>query len=367
MIWNRDFLTKAQRRFLQKQHHLRKRSTRGHEARKRGRNGPSGKGSPQVHHEHRVTHLSPQGLSFDEFPEETARWMMRLREIFRANSTSQICIDLRPLEKLGPAAALVLTAEMNRSVMLSPRARCAVYMPLNEGPKDLLGEIGFYRYFSQMRPKWNPKTNQKRFFLEHIHGGGIDREAAVRIVQHLQNHRPKGQEKSALYEALIEGMKNSCEWGYGQEEKGYRLWWALAYRDEESGEMAYCLYDQGRTIPTTIRELRFTLARLKKHGVVLSSSRLVERAVVRGHYSRTGKKNRGTGLPSLKHLIDKAGQGRMVILSREAYLRFSSGQVVAERRDFQKQNQLFGTLVSWLLVPAQPNYHPSHENDLFNR
>jgi hypothetical protein len=270
---DRSTLTSAQYRRLRDITLQVNRSRRGNEDRREKRQKV-----PKAHGGNVVTHTSLAVLSFNEAPEETAKWLMALREKATTRERTILKVDLAPLQSLGPAAALVLTAEMRRATALSPSLLFQARMPASVGPRDLLGEIGFYKYFPGMRPSWKRPEGRRRFYLEHLFGHRIDREAVVKIVQHLQNHRPRSPEGSALYEALTEGIKNSIEWGYGKDYKGYNLWWALAYRDEESGEMAYCLYDQGKTIPATIREIGMSFRNIRRLATAKSSS-LVTRAI----------------------------------------------------------------------------------------
>jgi hypothetical protein len=356
----------ALRRRLRRQAWPRKLSARGQIRRHRHRaKGNYRRTAPQKHPK-TVVHLScPPILSFEQVPEEMAAWMMKLRATL-TGCADEVVIDHRPLEFIGSAAALVLIAEMFRGNQLVQRVRCRAWLPTASCPKDLLGEIGYYDYFPGMRPSWVKPTGQQRYYLRHRRGEAVDTAAAQAIQQHLLNHRPGGREKFALYEALVEVMNNAHEWGYDRAVSGYRSWWVLGYRDEESGEISYTFYDQGRTIPTTIRDLRLR-ERLKRLPT-LRSSKLIERAIIKGRYSRTGKGNRGNGLPALKHLIDKAGQGRMLLMSREALLRFLPGAKIADRRDLPETNRLHGTLISWLLVPSQkPQSQANHENDLFSQ
>jgi len=354
--------TGSVRRKLKRQAYCRRRSRAGNKPKRQRRRRKMNSAKPQKHARTVIKLSCPQILSFEQVPETTAAWMMKLRAALTGNA-DEVFIDHRPLEFIGSAAALVLIAEMYRGNALHPGMRCKAWLPTASGPRDLLGEIGYYDYFPRMRSCWVKPVGRKRFYLKHLKGEAVDSRAAQTIQQHLLNHRPGGKEKHALYEALVEGMNNAHEWGYGRTETGYRSWWILGYRDEDTGEISYSFYDQGRTIPVTIRELRLG-DRLRR--MVLSSSKIVERAIIKGRYSRTGKRNRGNGLPALKHLIDKAGQGRMLLLSREAFLQFHPNQTIAERRDFPEKFRLHGTLISWLLVPRSSLPQQPHEDDLFD-
>ena len=128
--------------------------------------------------------------------------------------------------------------------------------------------------------------------------------------------------------------------GYGNRTIGYRSWWLLGYRDTESGEIAYCFYDQGVGIPATIRPRLPDRIR----SLFPSGSRLIRRAVQLGHYSRTGKPSRGRGLPTLHRFIESAARGELLIFAGESRCIFRSGQKPL-LDDFSERLQ--GTLISW--------------------
>ncbi len=284
--------------------------------------------------------ICPATLDFGSDPVDTVKFMMDVRAALTQGEYSRILIDHAALRNLSPSAALVLIAEMFYAQQFAPSVELLCKFPKTPAVRDLLGQIGYFKYFPAV--SWSAPPGGARFFLEHRRGEGVDRDAARVLLDHL---RTTGKlSSSLLYEALAEGMQNAAEWGYENRQTGYRLWWLLGYRDASTGEIAYCFYDQGAGIPATIRtRLSDRVAFLRPKG-----SQLIRRAVIAGHYSRTGKPSRGRGLPTLKRFIDAAAAGELLIHSRESQCIFRTGH---KPRLSDYSVLLRGTLISWTFQP----------------
>jgi hypothetical protein len=285
---------------------------------------------------HRLTLVSPPELGFFDYPEQTIQFLMAIRIAAKRGKHREIVIDHSALTDLSAAAALTLIAELFMAQYSQPHCTLICKFPRDSAVRDLLGLIGYYQYFPAVR--WTPPTGSTRFYLAHRYGEGVDQKAASELISHL---RTVGRlPSSRLYEALIEGMQNATEWGYGNRIAGYRRWWLLGYRDSQTGEISYCFYDQGAGIPVTIRK------RLKDRVMLLSptGSQLIRKAVVAGHYSRTRRPTRGRGLPTLKRFVDEAASGRLLIQSRESRCVFATGKT-PHLSDFEQCLQ--GTLITW--------------------
>ncbi len=257
-----------------------------------------------------------------------------------------VIIDHRPLESLSPAAALVLLATLYRANYLRRNALVIDLMiPSVPGPRDLLGQIGYYRYCSNV--EWRSPEVSPRYFLEHRKGTKVQTGVAEEICQTFTDEAIGGRGKmQRLYEALIEGMGNAEEWGYGKKPGGYQMWWVIAYRNDASGEIGYSFYDQGNGIPATIRRKRTWSEYLPFMSP--KDSELVIRGVVEGRFSRTKIMGRGTGLPRLLKFIDDGADGELLIFSDRCRCVFKHGRA-PEKGDYSIA--LRGTLISWSFRP----------------
>lgn len=281
-------------------------------------------------------------MDFVENAEKTAEFLMNLRRMATAGVHDLVRIDHRGLCKLSPDAALMMTAELCYSMYLNPRLQFKVDFPVDKACKELLGEIGYYKYF--LMPQWRGLSGQSRFYLSHQRGEEVNGELARATINHLRESADLPAQ--ALYDALTEGMQNASEWGYAKRKEGYRSWWLLGYRDNVTKEVAYCFYDQGATIPTTImtrKRDRFPLFTTK-------GSRLIQKAASKPYSSTRDEKRRGRGIPTLKRFVDDAGWGRLLIFSRESLYIHEKGKD-DHLADFKKK--LNGTLLSWTFRPPQ--------------
>jgi anti-anti-sigma regulatory factor len=336
----------SNKKLRQARHHraLQRRARRKAERRKRRKQGgrqvttfdPSSF-AKAILPKHRLILTSPAELGFFDFPEQTIRFLMAIRSAAKKGKHSEIVIDHSDLVDLSAAAALTLIAELFMAQYSQPKCTLICKFPRDSAVRNLLGLIGYYKYFPAVQ--WTAPTGSTRFYLAHRYGEGVDQKAASELISHL---RTVGRlPSSRLYEALIEGMQNATEWGYGNRVAGYRRWWLLGYRDSQTGEISYCFYDQGAGIPVTIRK------RLKDRVKFLSptGSQLIRKAVVAGHYSRTRRPTRGRGLPTLKRFVDEAASGRLLIQSRESRCVFTTGKK-PKLDDFEREC-LQGTLITW--------------------
>lgn len=263
--------------------------------------------------------------------------MEEFRRAVSGRKITSLLVDQRELVRITPAAALVLLAEMYRANKLYKRVSLSFVQPLANEARDLLGEIGFYDYAKTITWK-NHGGSNRRFWKHHV-GEGVRPDLAGELIHYLPRIGTK--DTALLYEALVEGMQNAAEWAYMGQTR-YRSWWLLGYREDTSGELAFCFYDQGAGIPATIRTRFRDMFPIFRP----SGSELIQLAVMKGRYSRTKQKSRGRGLPTLKRFIDSAKKGELLIFSRESRCIFHASSS-PECDDYQCDLQ--GTLISWTL------------------
>jgi anti-sigma regulatory factor (Ser/Thr protein kinase) len=267
----------------------------------------------------------------------------RLRAAVNSNHGNIVRIDHAQLEKISPAASLVLIAEVIRAGSLHADCVLQGNIPVNEEVRNILGEAGYWKCFSDV--DWKPPTTRKRLYLEHRNGQKTSGETVKQLILHFLPEASLAMaEQKALYSALIECMDNVMKHAYDQSEHNglfYRQWWLLAYRDSETHEISFCFFDQGLGIPKTIR------TRFKDKFGPLSApdSSLIVKAVIDGHYSSTKDPTRGRGLPTLKRLIDQAKSGELMIVSSQSRCIFSKSNQNAH----DAKGNLGGTLIVWTL------------------
>jgi anti-sigma regulatory factor (Ser/Thr protein kinase) len=285
----------------------------------------------------------PSILDFDENFDETLNFFSQLVKLILKIKPKSIRIDHSALQKISPAAALVLIAQIVRGSNLLPRCKWRGNEATNQEVRDLLGEVGYWGYFKGKT--WVKTKTQTRQYLRHKTGNHTVGVVVKELVQHfLPEIRVAEENKKTLYPAIIECMDNVMKHAYPISEKGtyhFNRWWLLGFRDLQTHEVFLCFYDQGLGIPKTIR------VRLKDQFGPLSppDSALIVKAVVEGHYSSTKDPTRGRGLPTLKRFIDAAKSGELTIVSHRSRCVFSKGPTEEENFD----TKFDGTLIIWRL------------------
>jgi hypothetical protein len=290
--------------------------------------------------------IVPEGLDFGGLAVETLKFFKHLRAEISRHGRKAVFVDHSRLRRLTPEAGLVLVAEMYRSCELFRECRKVCSLPEDAQVRDLLGEVGYYKYFRRGEQLWTPVPQQRGHFLTHQKGTRLEPRVVKSLMQHFASAATLEKEmSSALYEALIECMNNVLEHAYPTQApyaERYRLWWILSYVDPESRKISFCFFDQGVGIPRTIRT-RFRDAPWLGP-LARTDSEVVQTAVIRGGYSSTKLPSKGRGLPTLKRFIDSAPDGELSIVTHKSICTFHTGR--APMRSDEKIT-LPGTLIAW--------------------
>ena len=285
----------------------------------------------------------PAELDFADHLDKALDFFSDLRTLVDEVRPRAIRIDHSALQRISPAAALVLIAEVFRGVEVLDRCRWGGNAAANAEVHELLGEAGYWKYFKGI--DWKKSSNKSRQYLQHKTGNRTSGQTVKEVIQHfLPELMVPEESKKVLYPALVECMDNVMKHAYHVRERDqpyYHRWWLLAYRDPATHELSFCFYDQGLGIPKTIR-VRF---QDRLGPLSAKDSELIAKAVVEGHFSSTRDPTRGRGLPTLKRFIDVARAGELMIVSHKSRCIFS--RPLSENSDFDKRFN--GTLIIWRL------------------
>jgi hypothetical protein len=287
----------------------------------------------------------PSELDFLSLSVESKHFFAELRRKISIAGRHRVYIDHSSLKRITPDAALVLMAEMYRGHHLFGNCEKICSLPLDQNTRNLLGQVGYYDYFAEMK-SWKPPSGGQRHFFTHQKGTLLEPTIVKSLLKHFAtvSELPPDM-NSALYEALIECMNNVLEHAYpetvGRAAK-YHHWWMLGYVDTSTQEMSFCFFDQGVGIPKTIRT-RFKdspwLGPLSP-----GDSALVQTAVIEGGYSSTKMPSKGRGLPTLKRFIDISVDGELSIVSHRSFCVFHTGKKPVSE---DHKIGLPGTLIMW--------------------
>jgi anti-sigma regulatory factor (Ser/Thr protein kinase) len=273
--------------------------------------------------------------------EETAKCFAELRLHVFEDPASSVNIDHSLIEQVSPEAVLVLIAEMARADEYAPRCKKTGSMPKSRDVLEFIWGVGYLQHFG-LRLQ-NPRTGAREF-LRYFTAKKTDQRMAKQLVDHFTEACQLSVEAAkALKVAIGECMTNVKLHAYPNKSDRRLIdqWWLLGYRDRVSHEISFCFYDQGDSIPETIRTRLEDQVPLFKP----SDSEMIFKGI-EGHYSKTKDTGRGSGLPTLREFIDTAKDGELLILSRKGRYSFKKG---SEPQYADMEIQFPGTLIAWTL------------------
>ena len=294
----------------------------------------------------------PQDFSLGSNFNGVSRLLSEIRTQSQRKRNVRTYIDIKNINKLSPAAALVLAAELDRWNKQLGKANLKSVDVREWDPqvRDLLKDMGF---FELLQVNDMPSTNTKRDvrYIKFKTGKRTD----GRVVEQLRKEdlEPVVGEipsKRYLYGAITEAMTNVIHHAYkgNQVFRDLQNWWLSASYDSTKREVTIMIYDQGIGIPKTL-PLKF--AEQIKSVLPGDHARLIETAHDLER-SQSKEKHRGHGLQrDVRGYLEKlncSGHYRVVSLKGEYfYRRKSDGSTIHERTSHQRS--LNGTLIEWKL------------------
>ena len=300
----------------------------------------------------------PQDFSLDSNFKKVVLTLAEIRHQSKIKSnkpTDQVFILLQNIQKISPAGALVLAAEID-NWRHTPRARpLKSVTPPNWDTqvRGLLNDMGFFRLLGQSSFEQKTDTNDIRYvkfrtdsqtdgaYFEEL----LQEEGLEPIVDEIPD-------KHRLYAAVTEAMTNVKHHAYSPNQN-LANWWLSASYDSEKREFQIVIYDQGNGIPQTLpRKLPQDI--LSK--ITNDHAALIEKAHDLGR-SASKEEYRGYGLRSdirgyMEDLKNCCGYYRVISLKGEyTYKRLDNGQTITRKHNHSCP--LYGTLIEWKLSLAQ--------------
>ncbi|MBX3480070.1 MAG: hypothetical protein KF842_06695 [Caulobacter sp.] len=272
-------------------------------------------------------------------------------------------MDLSRVTEISPVVSLILTAEVERCLYLKARSVWGSE-PMSGDAQLVLSSMGFYDAIgAPVRPGEPRAVAAIRVRSGDASSPGAQsrlRDIARIATPVFQSEAFTNRTLGALNEALMNVQMHA-----------YRSdlvdpadcipgrWWCGGVASRDHRKLYLFYMDHGVGIPATARNIvgdgadqrRSLLRRLLGREAQVASDEEVIRAVVEERKSSTGLTHHGRGLDSMLRLIDRAGQGTLMIFSGNgfyAYKRTSTDDV------FQGEQSLSfrfpGTLIMWEAV-----------------
>ena len=297
--------------------------------------------------------LLPETLSFKKNYEKTITFFNDLREA--SGRRIPLKIDFTTLRHVGPAAALVLAAELDSwRLMGRHRIRVLDIDRWNQDIRYILGEMGLFELVRVANPPPNLNSNRPSIrFIRFKSSDVADGELATYLRTDLEVVTGQIPGWQHLYRGLAEAMTNVRQHAYSSDSHGtsmhsnIRKWWMCGAYDQRRKILTCSFFDRGVGIPATLpRTHAWERIRefLKEWRLSENDASLIAAATAMGRTS-TGAGHQGRGLADVKEFVKRSGGGgRLRILSRE-------GQYIYEGEGKERTSLLSssigGTLIEW--------------------
>ncbi len=304
---------------------------------------------------------APEIFSLDENFEKVVECINSVQKIAFGKRQKGIkkIVDFSAIRKLEPAAALVLSAEMDRWKRLTGFKPVPYELP-NWDIQILLQfqEMGLFKllYEIETQTKESPIVQ----WIPFRHGKGDAGEPADQFLSNLTQIAGKIPERMIFYEALAEALLNVKNHAYmSNQATDYACqpikdaWWIAGAFNSETNELTGLVFDQGLGIPVTLP--RSALWEQIRQHIINDEAKLIE-AAIEVSRTRTGLRNRGKGLAQILSVIDEVGNGMLRVISGRGEIRYDKNGLTR----LTHNSSLGGTLIEWK-IPCPPK--SSNQND----
>ncbi len=304
----------------------------------------------------------PETMDLDKNATATLEVIREIHRWASARYLSPTYIDFKPINRISPAAALLLAAELDRWNRLHPKRKMKStdVEDWNPAVRRLLYEMGFFALLNieDKALHWDPKSNDgielDTRFLPFHRGSGADGAAAVKLRDRIETFAGRVRRRMSLYDGLVEAMTNVGHHAYG-DKAPLRSWWISASIDKKNNVLVVLCLDHGRGIPTTLprkhREQFREIISLVGVDLMKDDARMIE-AAMELERSSTRKEHRGHGLHRdvRRYISTHNSDGQLKILSNYGVYIFdkkSDGSEHVSLRNLSVPHN--GTLIEWVI------------------
>ncbi len=293
--------------------------------------------------------IAPSHLDAFDFQYRSAT--MEFLESLRSKTLIKgigVTVDLSRVEQIRPSAALLLLAEIDRTLNRAIHtAALRVARPADPVIDAVMNQIGIYR------GNTDPSPESQRDDVRHWRAAtGVlsEGQKSGSILEFYDGRLAEGITKG-LYDGLVEAMTNTVHHAYagqvGEELKRHigKRWWMLS--QERDGLLTVAICDLGIGIPRSLpRSETFSNAAVKALWRILgldnSDGSAIKVAVELGR-TRTGEPGRGKGLSEIVRAVNLSTSGRVYICSNRGVYASADGK----DSFYNHSHSVRGTLIHW--------------------
>lgn len=304
---------------------------------------PKGRAKPRERVEIEV--ICPTHFSLRNNADETLAFFKELEDLVFVRRVQSIRVNHTKTQTVDPEVALLLLAEFSRYKYHAPSLRLlGMFGGLSANVLDVLNGVGYLSQFYKEFSKSEKVKAGGRVYFRHQTGKLVTAEKANDLVDEFYKSGSfdvRGSKR--LKKCLTELIDNAVSHAYLIE--GYqkvveaKKWWMLGYRDTNSGELYFAIYDQGVGMVKTLKKNFTSFGWLIPH----HDEEMVLTAFEKST-SRTQEENRGLGLPKLRRYAEEARDGELFVQTRKVRCRFSPGKRPSAE---SHKIPLAGTMIVW--------------------
>lgn len=301
-------------------------------------------------HPQNIEIKTPEIICFIENVEQTLKFFSGLREMVDNKKT--LSIDLKPLKKISIEAALVFVSEVDRFRSIK-KSGIKLYdeKKWNIDIISQFNDIGMFELLNinitkKMRSINNYNSNIK--FLKFSSGETANKDSRDKILTALDELVGDIEiiGRKHLQRSLGEAMTNTAQHAYPEDfvEKSLfkdKRWWVSASIDKDRHILRFSIYDQGKTIPGTLK-LELYKDIWDRVTNSLDSNRI--KVAIESNKSSINLKYRGKGLNDIKKYAEDIDEGELMVISRKGFYNYKKNE---ESITKELDISLDGTLISW--------------------
>ena len=289
----------------------------------------------------------PEQLSLEYNYEETLAFFNELRYL-SGIPRAGLKIDFTTLQDIGPAAALVLAAELHCWKLSALKTvRVLDIHRWNQNVRFLLDEMGLFDLVQVINPP--PSLGQPPLrFIRFKSGKAADGELAKKLRIDLEKITGEIPGWSDLYRGLAEAMTNVRQHAYeGGSGGNLERWWMFGAYHKPTKLLTCAFFDRGVGIPATLPRTHTerVAGLLERLGLPNNDASMIAAAMELGR-TRTGFQHQGRGLADVQKFVEHSENGALRILSGGGKYTYQGN----EKATSSLPSPIGGTLIEWTVT-----------------
>ncbi|MCS4231348.1 hypothetical protein EDF77_1940 [Stenotrophomonas maltophilia] len=300
----------------------------------------------------------PLRLDLDENYEATIKLLRNIR-FATTQLRGEMIVDLKVLEDISPAAALLLVAECDRWREKTKAQRLNAFEVWEWTPsvRRRLKEMGFFKVLNSRNIPDDPVELGADRYVPFLTGHRNPGVPAAELRQSIEALGPNIADREALYEGLVEAMTNVTHHAYQSETRdfGPERWWISASVNPDRHTMTVMVVDHGVGIAKTLPRsstwesiLKAVPLDMLKYDPYIVRAAFAKDGV---NKSQTGEVHRGKGLrQNIKGYVEcHNSRGKLRVITNKASYTYSRHNEREVEEAISVPVPFGGTFIEWTI------------------